>query len=58
MARTKERFMSLIEDLAEESGYDMEELLEHFYAYADSCHEDGEPVDWSYFEDVTMEHDW
>ncbi len=44
--------------LAAKTGYDMEELWDLWEAYTDECFECGEPVDWSYFEGVTLECDW
>lgn len=58
MARMKESLLERLDELAAMSGYDPEELAEHFWTYVRECIEDGESVDLDYFEDITMEHDW
>ena len=52
------RMQARLSALAAKTGYDIVELCDLWDAYEDECREDGEPTDWSYFEEVTLECDW
>lgn len=58
MARVKDLLTEKIDDLCALSGYPFEFLMEMWYTYVDECIEDDEPIDWSYFRQVTLEQDW
>nr|DAF58355.1 MAG TPA: hypothetical protein [Myoviridae sp. ct6eX13] len=58
MERMKAMLFRAIELLARMSGYDSEELMDIYFQYVDECQEAGEPCNWDYFVDVTMERDW
>lgn len=47
-----------IMELAEEGGYDFDDLMEQYWDYVRECRKDGEPIDWDYFAGVTKEQDW
>lgn len=58
VARMENMLAREIELLARMSGYDSEELMDIYFRCVYECQEAGEPCNWGYFIDVTMERDW
>ena len=58
MSYMKRFYEDQMQSLADETGYDIEFLMEKWNALCEEAAEDGEKADWDYFCGVTRERDW